>query len=152
MVQADMMGTLLFIYSFIYLFTYLLTYSFHFWPPHSIWSSWASAQIPERQFRPKLQLQWCQFLNPLCWARDPVCIPAFPKGQQSCCATAGTPGSLLNPPLHFNVNVHLAFMGVGLDAVWIPVALYPHLLAMELNQRSLLICKTSGLPATSQGY
>ena len=33
----------------------------------------------ELQSPPKLQLQQCQILNPLWWARDWTCIPAFPK-------------------------------------------------------------------------
>ena len=45
----------------------------------------------ELQLQPKLQLRQCPIRNPVCWARDRICIPALPRHCRSCCTTAGTP-------------------------------------------------------------
>ena len=45
----------------------------------------------ELQLRPKLQLQQCRILNPLCWAGDWTCVPVLPRWCQSCCATTRAP-------------------------------------------------------------
>ena len=39
--------------------------------------------------KPQVWQRWIP--NPLCWARDPTCIPLFPRLSRPCCATAGTP-------------------------------------------------------------
>ena len=45
----------------------------------------------ELQLQPKPQLRQCPIRNPVCWARDRICIPALPRHCRSCCTTAGTP-------------------------------------------------------------
>ena len=44
-----------------------------------------------RSKQPKLQLQQCQILNPLCWTGDQTFVLSLPSHCWSHCATVGTP-------------------------------------------------------------
>ena len=74
-----------------------IIFFFLFWPP-CIWSSWARDQIWVTA-APKLQLQQCWSLHPLCPAGDWTCIPALPRCHRSHCATKGTPDTLFSSSL-----------------------------------------------------
>jgi len=56
--------------NFFFLFLFLFFFFFHFWPPSSIWISWARDQ---------------------CWAWDRTCIPVLQRHHPSHCTTMGTP-------------------------------------------------------------
>ena len=54
----------------------------------------------EPQLQSKLQLWQHWILDPLCWARDQICISALSRCHRSHCAIAGT-------PIIFKFNIYI---------------------------------------------